>query len=64
MKVRFFNDYTVNAQDGEKYVAGQIYDMSVASANHFINRGVAVQMQDSSQVQDSIKSSDAQKGKK
>lgn len=41
MQIRFIRDYTVKANDGETFAAGQTYRVSEDSANHFISRGLA-----------------------
>lgn len=42
MRVKFSKAYTVKAKDGESYAEGQTVDFDDdASAQHFINRGVA-----------------------
>lgn len=40
-KVKFTRDYTVQDAEGKKYDEGKQYNLSDASAFHFIRRGVA-----------------------
>ena len=44
MKVKFTKDVTTKTrpEDQESYKTGEIHDLSDASAQHWINRGVAV----------------------
>lgn len=41
-RIKFVKDYKVKAADGEAYKKGDEADVSEASAQHFVNRGVAV----------------------
>ena len=41
VKVKFTQQYKVKAKDGAFYKEGQTVSLSPASAQHFINRGVA-----------------------
>lgn len=41
-KIKFTDDYTVDAPGGATYKAGDIEDMSGPSARHFVNRSVAI----------------------
>lgn len=41
-KVRFLRDYQVKAADGELYEKDYVYELSDESAQHFINRQLAV----------------------
>lgn len=41
--IRFLRDYEVQAEGGPKYEAGQKVSLSVASAQHFLTRRVAVE---------------------
>jgi hypothetical protein len=41
VKIKFTKAYAVKAKDGEKYKEGQTVSVSPASAQHFLNRGVA-----------------------
>jgi hypothetical protein len=42
MKIRFLDAYTVKAVDGQSYKKGQVVDVGELSAQHFLNRQVAV----------------------
>jgi hypothetical protein len=42
MKVKFLQDRTVKAVDGETFEKDKVYDLSEASAERWIRRGVAV----------------------
>ena len=42
MRIRFVADYTVKAIDGQTYKKGALVDLDELSAQHFINRQVAV----------------------
>ena len=44
MRIRFTKTYHVKAMDGETYHEGRAYDMSLPSCQHFINKGVAVEV--------------------
>lgn len=44
MKVRFLDAYTVKAVDGPSYKKGQVVDVGELSAQHFLNRQVAVEV--------------------
>lgn len=48
MKVKFLRDYTVQDCDGCEYTEGQVVDLPDASAQHFINRGIAEKCDDES----------------
>lgn len=41
-KITFVNDYKVDAAQGPSYKKNQTEEMEENSANHFINKGVAV----------------------
>lgn len=41
VKIKFTKAYAVKAADGPKYKEGQTVSVAPASAQHFINRGVA-----------------------
>jgi len=41
MKVRFLETYKVKAADGPEYQAGEVYDLSEPSAQHFMRKGRA-----------------------
>lgn len=38
MKVRFLEDYTVQAANGPSYKAGAVYDLPLPSAQHFLRK--------------------------
>ena len=38
MKVRFLEDYTVKAVNGPSYRAGEVYDLPMPSAQHFMRK--------------------------
>lgn len=40
-RIKFTADYSVRAKDGPHYKSGEVVEVNDASANHFINRGVA-----------------------
>jgi hypothetical protein len=42
VKVKFTRTYTVNDADRRTYEEGKTYEMSVESAQHFVNRRAAV----------------------
>lgn len=42
MKIRFLDVYTVKAVDGKTYKKGQVVELNDLSAQHFLNRQVAV----------------------
>ncbi len=42
MRIRFLDAYTVKAVDGKTYKKGQVVELDEASAQHFLNRQVAV----------------------
>lgn len=42
MKIRFLDAYTVQAVDGQTYKKGQVVELDELSAQHFLNRQVAV----------------------
>lgn len=41
MKIRFTHAYKVKDEEAREFSPGDVVDVSEASANHFINRGVA-----------------------
>lgn len=41
MKIRFLKDYQVQAENGESYKAGEVYDLPDLSAKHFLRKGRA-----------------------
>ena len=43
--IRFLQDYTVDAVDGETYEKGKVYTMNPASAFHFTIRGLAEEVE-------------------
>ena len=42
MKIRFTQNYTVKDGSGTEYAVGHVLECTGPSANHFMNRGVAV----------------------
>jgi hypothetical protein len=42
MKIRFLDAYTVKAVDGKTYKKGQVVEFDEVSAQHFLNRQVAI----------------------
>ena len=42
MRIKFTQNYKVKDATGKEYNAGDVLNCSVATANHFLNRGVAV----------------------
>ena len=46
MRVRFLENYKVQAENGETYYKGKVYDMPPRSARHFTNKMVAVEVKD------------------
>jgi len=51
MRIKFFKDHTVKNQAAAHYKAGQIVEMNQASAMHFINRNLAVEVKDEPKAQ-------------
>ena len=45
MQIKFTTDYAVKAEGGESYEIGQVVEMPRRSAFHFLNRGVAVEVE-------------------
>jgi hypothetical protein len=41
VKVKFLRTYTVNDEEAFRYEEGKVYEMSEASARHFVNREAA-----------------------
>lgn len=41
VKVKFTRDYVVKDEEALRYERGSVYEMSLASARHFVNRGAA-----------------------
>lgn len=39
--IQFTEDYTVEADNGPEYKRGQVVELSNASADHFVNKGIA-----------------------
>lgn len=45
MRIKFIKTRTVRGADGETFEAGKEYDLLESSANHWIRRGVAVEVE-------------------
>lgn len=45
-RIKFTSDYAVKAKGGPKWKAGQEAVMSADSANHYVSRGLAVELSD------------------
>ena len=50
MKIRFVEDRVVQDKTGTRFEAGEVYDLSEPSAQHWIKRGVAVPIDDDADV--------------